>query len=54
MQHACLKTKPLQACRVGVIMEINCETAFVARSDDFCDLVELLCMMCLTCLADCH
>ena len=25
-------------------MEVNCETDFVARSDDFCDLVELLCM----------
>lgn len=27
-----------------MIMEVNCETDFVARSDDFCDLVELLCM----------
>ena len=31
-------------CRVGVIMEVNCETDFVARSDDFGELVELLCM----------
>ena len=30
--------------RVGVIMEVNCETDFVARSDDFSELVELLCM----------
>ena len=25
-------------------MEVNCETDFVARSDDFCELVELMCM----------
>ena len=25
-------------------MEVNCETDFVARSDDFCEMVELLCM----------
>jgi len=30
--------------KIGVLMEVNCETDFVARTDDFLELVKDLCM----------
>ncbi|HPP13309.1 MAG TPA: elongation factor Ts, partial [bacterium] len=30
--------------RIGVLVEVNCESDFVARTDDFQDLVKNLCL----------
>ena len=47
-QHLTL-TQPARAHRLGVLLEVNCETDFAARSDKFLDLVEDLSMQIAAC-----
>ena len=51
MPQSCfwLCTDEACGCRLGVLLEVNCETDFAARSDKFLELVEDLSMQIAAC-----